>query len=434
MKIKQHITRITLPFVLITPLATGFASANAERELLLNVSVEKMDAIIIANNNNVGTCGCFIGEDGLAVFQILTFAAPKAPDSYSLGNGDQLKPPALRWFSAELGVVIVKFDYRPKVVIEPAAEALVVGTQVAILNTQLGGPVAIGPVTQITREIVANYLRLKYIPLFSVGAGLPAGGRNLIAPGSPIIDSEGKLRGIYSSSRNLRTQTLLNGVATDQWFAGIEAARTAKAGIPIPLPPELNPYDPASDHPDYRSAAIAASRGELPEGIKHVRNALKAHPESQMLHYLHFDIANAAGMNDELLALAEARKPPAGANDAEQLGYLSSLAKALGRTGDQAGAGEALRKGLEIAPKEEHGIREEYSLWLVKEGRFDEALRYIREASEATPDNILFLKRQQGLLIHLKRWDEEAKVAERIFELEELYQPTSSIDLRPKKR
>lgn len=434
MKTKQHRRQFTLLACLVTIQTSGFVSANAERELLIKVSAEKMDAIIIANNGDTGTCGCFIGEDGLAVFHLLTFAKPKAPDSYSLGNGDQLKPPALRWFSAELGIAIVKFDYRPKVVIEPGAEVLAVGTQVAILDPQLGGPVAIGPVTQITREIVANCLRLEYSPQFSVGAGLPAGGKNLVAPGSPIIDSEGKLRGIYSNSRNLRTQTLLNGVATDQWFAGIEAARTAKAGMPIPLPPELNPYDPASDHPDYRSAAIAASRGEFAEGIKHVRNALKAHPESPMLHSLHFDIAIAAGMNDELLALAEARKPPAGASDAEQVAYHASLAKALGRIGDQAGAGEALRKGLEIAPKEEHGFREEYSSWLEREGRFDEALRYIREASEATPANILFLKRQQRLLIQLKRWDEEAKVSERIDELEELYRPTSSIDLRPRKR
>lgn len=434
MKTKQHRRQFTLLACLVTIQASGFASADAERDLLLKVSAEKVDAMIIASGRDWSSYGCFIGEDGLAVLNLRVFGNLEAPEKYFMISREELKPPTLRWFSDELGIAIAKFDYKPKVFIEPCAEALTLGTQLAILDPELEGPVAIGPVTQITMETPGNLLHAANAPNFSVGAGLPGGRRILAGTGYPIIDSQGRLRGNFAASKDLSIQILLDGVATSEWFAEIAKAKDSKEKIPIPLPPDLNPYDPAAYHPDYRGALIALSRDDFDEAIKRVQIALKAHPDSPLLHSLHFDIANMGGMIDKLPALAEATKPPAGASDAELLAYHASLAKALGRIGDQAGAGEALRKGLEIAPKEEHGFREEYSSWLEREGRFDEALRYIREASEATPANILFLKRQQRLLIQLKRWDEEAKVSERIDELEELYRPTSSIDLRPRKR
>lgn len=113
--------------------------------------------------------------------------------------------------------------------------------------------------------------------------------------------------------------------------------------------------------------------------------------------------------------------------------YYTFLAKARRRTGDHAGAGAALRQGIEIAPKEASGIREEYARWLETDRKPEEALRYTREASDAAPDNIALLTSLQGLLGGLNKWDEEAKVTERIDELETLYRPTVSSELRFKK-
>jgi hypothetical protein len=59
-------------------------------------------------------------------------------------------------------------------------------------------------------------------------------------------------------------------------------------------------------------------------------------------------------------------------------------------------------------------------------------LRYLQKAAKASPENIQLQSDLRELLGQLKKWEDEDKVSARIYELEELYRPTTSASLRPR--
>lgn len=415
--------------------AVGFARADVERELLLKKAVQLRDAIIIADSGSATSDGCFIGTDGLAVFNILTFAGPEVPKQFLLADKTRLKPPILRYVSSEFGIAIADFDYRPSVVIEPSSEPIPLELRVAILDRLSDNPaVAIGPVMSRVKNVMASYARPTCHRGVSIAAGLPAGRQWPPVAGAPLIDSTGKLRGTFQSTRHLGSQTLLNATDTSLWFAEIAKARGSKVSIPYPLPGELNPLDPSAHHPGCVQAVQALHESRYAAANDHVQAALRDHPESPLLQSLRFNIAKMGGAGD-LLALAEATKPPVEGAVAEQVSYLSRIAWARSQAGDQDGAGTAFLNAVKLAPENHPGIRYDYARWLWRISEEPErALPYLRQAAEESPENIQLLGDLQKLLGQLNMWDEADKVSDRILELEELYKPTTSASLRPERK
>ena len=104
-------------------LATSLVLADEDRDRLLELAAKKRNAIVVAVAADSVGYGCFIGEDGLAVFSLMSVTG-KAPERYLTAGGRTLQAPTLRYVSPQFGVAIVKFDHAPKTWIEPSAEEL----------------------------------------------------------------------------------------------------------------------------------------------------------------------------------------------------------------------------------------------------------------------------------------------------------------------
>lgn len=426
---KYHSPGATLLVSLLILLPSFLASADEERDLLLKRSAECRDAMIVASLNDWETCGCFIGNDGLAVFQLVTFAGPKMPEKFSLSIDKQLNAPTIRHIDPELGIVFVKFNHRPKSWLEPSAEPIQLGEQVSILHPNSEGVAAIGPIISRSKTIEVRFLRPIYKPFISIAAGLPAGRKFPVAGGAPVIDSKGLLRGIFLETRFIGSQTFLGASPADRWIAGIAKAREAKKAVAHPF--HRDPFDPASRHPDYIKTMQAVANKDFKLAITHVQSALKVYPKSSILLSLHFNLSDSANAGD-LLALAEMTKPPESGTAAEHVIYYGNLLSAYKQKGDSDGVEKAFREGMKHAPPEDSNLRRYYAGWLESEGRFEEALRYFQEAAKASPDNIQLLERSASLLIRLKNWKKEKEVTTRIRELYKLYRLTTPSQLRLK--
>lgn len=385
---------------------------------------EKRGALIVAATREAGnqalfTNGCFVGSDGLAVFNLMTFTGPKPPLDFYLADKTSLDVPTLLHVSPGLNLAVVRFIHRPKVWLEPSAEAVPLNLKLAILDHVSEGPVAIGPVVSKVEMVNTNLRHLKYDPVLSIGAGLPASRTIPPLTGAALIDGEGRLRGLFEGVRPLGSQTLIYARAADAWIPEIEKAKAAKGSIDYPLPAALNPYDPASMLPAYSQALMAISAKRFEEAAAHVETALKTSPKSQLLHQLLYDISNMANIGD-LLLLAEATKPDV-AKGAAQTRYLGNLARARLKAGNRDGASEAFLQAIKISPKAEANYRWEYSQVLEEQDKLDEALNFRRQAAEASPENIRILDSLQKLLEKNGDWEGADKLSERIYELENLY-------------
>ena len=419
-----HRSSLWLLAVLILPIFTR-TTAFADDTVLKQTAARKWQALIVASTPVKGgpmatmSCGCFVDPSGLAVFDLSAFSGTRPAEEFYLMDHTKLHNPVLYHVSADPAIAIVKFDHKPQAWIEPDSRQVELGLEVALIDPLDASPVATGPIVALPMTSSANLREPCYQPSLSIGAGMSAKRAQPPMTGAPVVDAGGKLRGMFSGIRPLGTQTLIYASPVDQLPKAMEKARQSGKPIALPLPPELVPYDPATNHPDYTQAIAAFSAHQFAAARLHVRKALADFPKSFLLRGLEFDIAMQAKDGD-LLKLAEALKPETD-NPVLKTSYFHSLARAHRLDGEYEAAGRAYEQAIGTSPKDEVTPRWEYSQLLESQDKLEKALSLRREAVECNPENIAMLYSLQNLLERLRKTQEADQISERIYHLEELY-------------
>lgn len=419
----RHIRELLLISVLALPVIAGEESGNNdEPSTIMKAASSKRGAIVTFQDEKLSRSsnGCFIDPDGLAVLDVLGLSGTKVP-RFKLADGTELGTPRLKYIDANAGLVFARFRHRPKVWIEPRREPVPLrSVRIAILSPT--GPPLIGPAWARVSYVAGHNLRPQFQTVMSIAAGIPRT-RLEFATGAPVIDQNGQLCGIFLGSRSMGLfQQQLAATPADEWLPAIAEARKASEGIPLPLPAELNPIDPAANHPDFMNAVESLVQGDAGESARHLSAALKDHPRSYALAYLQLELAAKTQFWD-LETVVDTLKPSQGAGVVEQIHYLSWLGAVRARKNDSEGSEKAYIEAIRLSPDNYSPPRACYSELLESKESWDEALRETSAAVKSSPENLELLYRLKRLLGRKQLWDEEQEVTEEIDLLEKLYRP-----------
>lgn len=404
----------------------SWGEADAVRATLLKRVAEKNGALIVTENATQGlptlSCGCFVDQEGLAVTSLNNFTGKEMPHFVTMG-GVKLGIPSIRHVDAARSLAFVKFDHRPEVWAQPREDQVPLKTELVAIVIPNQRPTAlVGPVWARLECAGFTGTGLTVHTIASIAAGLPPAPKGYLWSGAPVLDFEGKLCGVMESTGQLGINLRLAASPSDLWFPNFLEAQKAEKAIPFPLPPELNPVDPAVNHPGYAEAINLHNAGQHAQAEARLKTALNVHSGSFLLKNLRFDITKHLRPED-LVAMANEMKPASGDNKVTEAFYFSRLGEAKMINDDIPGAALAFRESIRLAPVANPFPRQRYSALLANQQEYKEALRYAQEVVDGEPDNLEALYRLSELLGRNQRWEEEGKISELIYELENLYKP-----------
>ena len=140
--------------LLLSSASTCFGFGESTR--LETVGREKRDAVIygecIRGNINFEFAGCFVTQDGWALFLSDAICLSESMPVFTLSNGDKLPPPKVSLIGTNREIVVAKFAIEPATWCEIDFEPVAIDTWVAIVDGTHQFPVANGPVLALRPE------------------------------------------------------------------------------------------------------------------------------------------------------------------------------------------------------------------------------------------------------------------------------------------
>ncbi|MCX6872451.1 MAG: tetratricopeptide repeat protein [Verrucomicrobia bacterium] len=428
MTLRSTFTPCFMLVVLTLGLLRG--SAAGEVDALRKMAAEKRQAIIRFQFQDKdkqggidGPYGFFVSGDGTALCDLTAFAEKQKPTAIETFNGRKLAFPVILGIFPDSLIALVKFKYQPKVWIDVARTVPAMGTKVAVLDYGSDVPAAIGPLLSRESLVTSEYRQNRFCTYLSIGSAIRLRGTSTsgAAGGVPVIDGAGAAVGLFVGATHSDRQVIPICLPLDELPPWIEKTLKAGTTLPFPLPDAAVPFDPVGSNPEYVDMADAFYRNDLLAARRHLKNLKAAHPQSSCLRNMEFEMAGRTGETDRLLDLAAALKPAPGAPQAECFDYYCKLGLARCMTGDVDGAFAAAEEVIRISPENCSAGRELLGMLFATKGRNEEAAKWFLAASAISPEKIPILQRLEKILGNLKKWEEQEKVTNQIFRLEQLY-------------
>ena len=421
---------------LMAPLGAADGEAEAQkRKKLMELAAQKQKAVIRSwpvkppKGATVGTfgVGCFIDREGTAVMGLGPFLDPL---EQGFVCGDQkLKRPQLLHVDPVYMIAVVKFDHQPEVWLELRKEPLASRKEWAAALTIRGNrPALAGPVWGRWKGEDTSMRQIRLITQMNLLAPRTTQ-PILVAFGCPVIDEQGRLCALFGRIPTDPTRRGYYISPSDQWAQSIDKARQNQEPLDYPLSGEQNPRDPAGDSPAYRTAVLAAQRGESELALAEIDKGLKRHPNSRLLKRTRMMIIR-SGLNSdqledrkqEVLEIAKGLKPASEATVDEWILYWYHLGVGHRLAGDDDQATASLQRAVKLAPKGISFLHYELGVLHDRAGRREEALESWLKATESQPSNLTHLEILTHRLGEAGRWEEEDKFTNDTYEIERLTQ------------
>jgi len=223
-------------------------------------------------------------------------------------------------------------------------------------------------------------------------------------------------------------QTLSLAYPIDLLSNAVQKAVSTPDKIRFPLPPELDPYDPATRSQDYLLAAVATEQGANAKALEHVARMLEIYPASPLVRQYQFHNLEFSGRKEECRKLFDDLAQPGKDPGFDRISLLEYRSRS---ELDELKFDAAIATLQELAgmtprdyPLPFRSLGDCYRMKGDRSGdRADylEAEKWYAAAAKIIPEDTGMLTRYEQVLAKLNRWEECTALSERIFKLEALY-------------
>lgn len=374
--------------LLLSSASTCFGFGESTR--LETVGREKRDAVIhgecFRGNIKSKFVGCFVTQDGWALFMSDSICLSESMPVFTLSNGDKLPPPRITLIDTNREIVVAKFAIKPATWCEINFEPVEIDTWVAIVDGSHQFPIAIGPVLALRPVSPDGRKDFRCTQELSIGSKLYLYQKPFPERGSPMIDEKGNLRGLYSGmSKGDLNQTIILAKPIAGCMSAYDRALESDESIELPVDEDTCPYDPVMLDPDFTEANLMVMKNKAP--LAELGRLERKYPESLQVLIFKLGMENSA---DEMESAIQHYRNNSDLPPTFRAMVYSTLALKREQEGDPHEAVDAYLKAIEAAPEGQDPLQTRYKLsraYLQLED-YENALKFALESCDLYPDQI----------------------------------------------
>jgi len=440
----------------------GFEVRPLDEELTSKATQAVVEVHLTSESGglNWNFCGTLVSQDGKLIVPLKAMCFKRLP-RFKDGAGKELEFQKFLRVDLSSKLALIQLKHQTKHWLTIAERDSAVGENVAFLWRNSGKQgVHHGPVIARRPRFDDGCRSNRLFQSLGMNLGPLT---DLEGPfGSPIVDSDGRLTGVHTSTEahnSFHPVAILAATVTQ-----LRELMSKKDAHPIgvhPLPPELNPWEDV--YWDYNVAATLDKfnkheisnhgRGQdlASERRDEILNSLKSkYPESswltrklcqrelqRMLQKLSssvdeetgaytditpMDLADMMADLDEVLSKMK-KLPDPGPDDSALSAATRIELAVIALRGDPDGKLPKIRKEIEALPEGPSAMLI-HTLSLAESSCGDPAAKEsTKRAAELAPDSIFFLECYQSLLEKTGEYEASDQISKRVFDLERVYSP-----------
>lgn len=437
-------TFLLLALIALPNTAAGEGESAGADKALIQLAHEKMAAAIrldamVDPAHGRAFNGVFISKEGLALIEIESLVWKGKPTAVT-SDGTPLKLGRVLGLFPKADLDLMKFEHHPKTWVEFAAKDLEVGDAAAVIVTDtLKKTVLDGKVPPVVGNILAkrscargDYRKKDFTKILSLGSGLTTEQRMHLGGGAFVIDKDGHLVAFFYSQSIRKDQVLLELTPAVALADSIREMVKDDKAIPFPLAEANNPMDPILMDAAFNAMGYSRRMGNKAESRRFLKELLGRYPNSFFLKdtaldtWTYFDPDDPLVGLDDFAVLKSDSPVPDQVKTLDCRAFLlmemARLEKELEARKRLTGkAIEARKSAIALSPEDEPMCRYFLAQAYFNLERFKDAESLMREAYPSYSDSIEFVEDFERILIKLGKWQEADKMADRVYELSEIY-------------
>lgn len=409
-------------------------SAKTDKPLIQLVREKMAAAIRLDARVNVSQGqafdGVFISKDGLALIDLSSLVWKEKPTAVT-ADGTPLKLGRVLGLFPKADLALMKFEHHPKTWMEFAAKDLEVGDTAAVLVIDtLKKTVLDGKVPPVMGKILAkrscgrgDYRKMEFTEILSLGSGLNTEQRLHLARGPFVIDKDGHLVACFYAQtvRSGSGQIHIELTPIVALANSIREMVEKDNSIPFPLSEKNNPTNPVLMDSTYNHMSVSMRMGNQKEARRLLKELLPRYPANLFLKDTSLVTGGYYDPDDPLVSLADFPVLKSDAPVPDQVRTFFCRAFLHSAAGDNEMAIKARKSAIALSPKNEPTCRFFLSQVYFNLNKFEEAESLMREAYPSFSDSIGFVEHFERILIKLGKLEEADKLADRVYELSEIY-------------